>query len=318
MKNLFVIFAAITLTANIFAQSPNEMSYQAVIRNASGALVQNSNVGIRVSILQGSSSGSIIYEETLSAVTNANGLLSIEIGSGSIVIGLFSKINWANGPYFIKTETDINGGTNYSISSVSQLLSVPYALYASNAGNVPDSIWLKSGNNLYYNNGYLGLGTNNPTHYITIQENAINSDRNFILLKNTSTSQSSSVSISLQAGNSSNSLNIGHWAPTYNSYPNLLNNYGYIYSLALCVMGDTMRFMSNGHLSNPPQEWMRINSIGNIGIGTIDPHSKLTIDQGDINIKNNNGIIMTSPNGQCWRVTIDNNGNFVSTSITCP
>jgi hypothetical protein len=319
MKKLFTIITSIVIISSLLAQSPNKMNYQAVIRNTSGTLVANSNVGIRISILQDSLSGNVVYEETQSAVTNDNGLMTIEIGGGTMVTGTFANINWATGSYFIKTETDVAGGTNYSISAVSQLLSVPYALYASKAGNVTDNLWLKSGNNIYYNNGYLGLGTTTPTHYISIEKNGEQSDRNFISLKNTSTSESSSVTISLQAGSSNRSLSIGHWSSTYNVYPNLLNDYGYIGANGLVVLGDTIRFMSNGHSSIPPHEWMRINSVGNIGIGTTSPTSKLTISGGDININNSdNGIIMKSPNGQCWKITIDNNGNLNSNAITCP
>jgi hypothetical protein len=109
------------------------MSYQAVIRNALNALVTNQAVGMQISILQDSVSGTAVYVETQTPNTNANGLVSIEIGSGTIVSGTFSAINWANGPYFVKTETDPTGGTSYSITGTSQLLSVPYALHAKTA-----------------------------------------------------------------------------------------------------------------------------------------------------------------------------------------
>jgi hypothetical protein len=98
---------------------------------------------MRISILQTSSSGTAVYVETQTPITNANGLASIEIGGGTLVSGNFATINWANGPYFIKTETDPNGGTNYSITGTSQLLSVPYALYAESSGSsIPGPIGL--------------------------------------------------------------------------------------------------------------------------------------------------------------------------------
>jgi len=112
------------------------MSYQAVVRNSNNALVLSSVVGIQVSILQGSVSGTAVYVETQMPSTNANGLVSIEIGEGTIVSGAFSAIDWSNGPYFIKTETDPTGGSNYTITGVSQLLSVPYALHAKTAETV--------------------------------------------------------------------------------------------------------------------------------------------------------------------------------------
>ncbi len=136
MKKLFSIVAAVLITAGVFAQSPEKMSYQAVIRNNSNALVTNTSVGMKISILQGSASGTEVYVETQTPTTNVNGLVSIEIGSGTVVSGTFSSIDWSNDTYYIKTETDPTGGTSYSITGTSQLLSVPYALYAKTAGTV--------------------------------------------------------------------------------------------------------------------------------------------------------------------------------------
>ncbi|MCW0484141.1 fibrobacter succinogenes major paralogous domain-containing protein [Gaoshiqia sediminis] len=143
---LVPVAIGIFLTASVFlpqqagAQSPEKMSYQAVIRNSSGQLVTNTSVGMQISILQGSASGTSVYVERQFPTTNANGLVSIEIGAGTVVSGNFVTINWANGPYFIKTETDLNGGANYTITGTSQLLSVPYALHATTAETVSGEI----------------------------------------------------------------------------------------------------------------------------------------------------------------------------------
>ena len=141
MKKIITICAAILMTASVFlpqqasAQAPQKMSYQAVIRNSSNTLVINTQVGMQISILQGASNGTAVYVETQIPTTNTNSLVSIEIGGGTVVSGNFSTIDWANGPYFIKTETDPAGGTNYTITGTSQLLSVPYAMYAANSGS---------------------------------------------------------------------------------------------------------------------------------------------------------------------------------------
>jgi hypothetical protein len=126
VKKTFIFLMAVVCTAAAWAQPPDKISYQAVIRNNTGELVINQEIGISISILQGSESGTVIYSETQTPLTNANGLISIEIGMDNG----FSAIDWSNGPYFIKTEVDPAGGNNYSISGTSQLLSVPYALYA--------------------------------------------------------------------------------------------------------------------------------------------------------------------------------------------
>ncbi len=131
MKNLFTFFTAILISGILFAQSPQKMSYQAVVRDASNKLVVNHQVGMQISIVQSSEDGKVVYTETQTPTTNANGLVSIKIGDGAG----FASIDWSAGPYFIKTETDPAGGTSYTITGVSQLLSVPYALYAKNSGS---------------------------------------------------------------------------------------------------------------------------------------------------------------------------------------
>jgi hypothetical protein len=136
---IFILLFLMFLSLATIAQTQNGFSYQAVIRNSSGELVKNAPIGMQVSILQGSETGSAVYTETQTPVTNNNGLATTEIGIIDSVG--FAAINWAEGPYFLKIETDPNGGTNYTISGVSKLLSVPYALYAKyatssgNAGN---------------------------------------------------------------------------------------------------------------------------------------------------------------------------------------
>ena len=139
MKKLFTFMVAVFLTATLWAQSPNKMSYQAVIRNSSDQFVTNQTVGMQISILQGSASGTVVYTETQTPTTNSNGLVSLEIGTGTTSDD-FSSINWANGPYFIETETDPAGGISYTITGISQLLSVPYALHAKTAETVTGEI----------------------------------------------------------------------------------------------------------------------------------------------------------------------------------
>ncbi len=136
MKKIITICAALLMTASVFAQAPNKMSYQAVIRDGSNKLVASTPVGMQISILQGSESGTAVYVETQTPTTNANGLVSFEIGDGTVVSGAFASIDWANGPYFIKTESDPTGGTSYTITGTSQLLSVPYAMHAKTAESI--------------------------------------------------------------------------------------------------------------------------------------------------------------------------------------
>jgi hypothetical protein len=141
MKKINSILAALLLTASVFltqqaiAQAPQKMSYQSVLRNSSNVLLAETLVGIRISVLQGGAAGTPVYVETQTATTNANGLVSIQIGTGTTSTGTFAGIDWAAGTYFIKTETDPLGGTNYTITGTQEILSVPYAMYAAKSGD---------------------------------------------------------------------------------------------------------------------------------------------------------------------------------------
>ena len=133
MKKISFLIASVLFSFCLQAQAPLKFSFQTVIRNSNNQLVVGQTVGIKISILQGNPNGSEVYAETHEPLTNSNGLATLEIGVGSLLSGSFADINWANGPYFLKTETDPNGGINYTITSTSQLLSVPYALYSSSS-----------------------------------------------------------------------------------------------------------------------------------------------------------------------------------------
>ncbi len=135
MKRILITLTLFfSMLAVAFAQAPQKFTYQAVVRNESNTLVRG-NVGVRITILQGGANGTMVYQETHTAVTNANGLMTLQVGGGTVLSGDFAAIDWAAGPYFLKTETDPTGGTNYTIEGTQQLLSVPYALYAGHAAN---------------------------------------------------------------------------------------------------------------------------------------------------------------------------------------
>ncbi|MBC8436200.1 MAG: hypothetical protein H8D88_01400 [Bacteroidetes bacterium] len=135
MKRYFLLLSGIMLTLVVLAQSPQKFSYQAVVRDGDGKLIQNKPVGIRISVLEGSTSGPVVYMETHEVATNINGLITLELGAGTTSES-FSDINWSAFPHFLKTETDPTGGTSYTMTTVSQFLSVPYALYAKAAGTI--------------------------------------------------------------------------------------------------------------------------------------------------------------------------------------
>ena len=159
MKRIYTILVAVLISASVFAQTPEKMTYQSVLRNTSDLLITSQDIGMQISILRGSTSGTLVYSETHNTSTNVNGLVTIEIGNGIIVSGDFTTIDWSNDIYFIKTETDPTqaGGSTYTITGTSQLLSVPYALHAKTAETITGEIseddpfysaWNKSYNDL--------------------------------------------------------------------------------------------------------------------------------------------------------------------------
>jgi uncharacterized protein (TIGR02145 family) len=131
-----ILFSCLCLFVELIsAQAPQKLSYQAIIRDNANNLVKNAPVGMRLSLMFGAPGGTSVFVETHQTTTNINGLVSISIGSGTPVSGAIAGIDWAAGQYFIKTETDPTGGINYTVVGNSQLLSVPYALYANTAGS---------------------------------------------------------------------------------------------------------------------------------------------------------------------------------------
>ncbi len=134
MKQLFTILF-LSLTVCAFAQSPDAINYQTVVRDASGNTLTNQNVGFRIAILQGSQSGTIVYQESFALTTNGFGLANMVVGSGTVLNGNFSSIDWSNGPYFMQTAVDPAGGNAYAVMGTTQMVSVPYALHAATAAN---------------------------------------------------------------------------------------------------------------------------------------------------------------------------------------
>ncbi|MGE0636215.1 MAG: tail fiber domain-containing protein [Bacteroidia bacterium] len=138
-----------------FAQAPEKMNYQGVARDNSGNVLASQSIGLRITLHSGSPSGTTVYQETHSITTNTFGLFAIEIGGGTVVSGTIAGINWGNNSYYVQTEMDASGGSNYSNMGTAQLISVPYALYAKNAGG-GSAGWGLTGNS----------GTNPGTNFI--------------------------------------------------------------------------------------------------------------------------------------------------------
>lgn len=235
MKHIFTTLALIAMSLSALAQGPDLMTYQAILRDAQNELLTNQAVAIQISIMQGTPGNTPVYSEVHAVSTNANGLVSLEIGNG-VTGDDFSDIKWSSGPFFIKTETDPEGGTNYTITTTSQLLSVPFSKYADEAGNVfsgkytdltgaPTNVsafandagylnsrlWSQNGNDIYYQGGYIGIGTNSPGEALTLNNG---NDNTYVSFQNNSSGTGTSNGLLVGLNFASNAF-LWNYEPGY-------------------------------------------------------------------------------------------------------
>jgi hypothetical protein len=152
----------------VFAQVPQLFNYQGIARDAGGNVLPNRVIGVELSVLDGGPAGTVVYQEASTDTTNAFGLFTMQVGGGVVVSGTFSGINWATGNKYLQTAIDLTGGTNYTLSGTTQLLSVPYALYAQNAViGVSSGSWSLKGNAGTGDTAFIGTTDNTPLLFKT-------------------------------------------------------------------------------------------------------------------------------------------------------
>jgi uncharacterized protein (TIGR02145 family) len=202
MRKTFFFCAILILGSfKIYSQAPAGFSFQSIIRDNNGLLLPNQQIGAKFSIIQTTPTGQIAFSETQVSTTNSNGLLTLVIGSGNVLSGSIDSINWASGPYFLQSEFDLTGGNNYTISNTTQLLSVPYALYAKNSGSSTQGpqgpqgpqgvqgpagpVWMNvsiTGDTLFYPGGFIIVpgvsSSNNGNTYVTCPTSVIDHEGN--------------------------------------------------------------------------------------------------------------------------------------------
>jgi|LakMenEpi03Aug12_release.lakeMendotaPanAssembly.Ray.scaffolds.fasta_scaffold53764_3 uncharacterized protein (TIGR02145 family) len=248
MKKLHTLLALV-ITLVTFAQAPQGFNYQATVRNSSGAVIANQNVNFKFNIMLNSATSLPVFSETHLAPTDDLGQVNLVIGQGTATTGSFSTINWGTGNYYLGIE--LNTGAGYVAMGTTQLLSVPYALYANSSGNaqaatptlasvlavnnsanntkitnlanptnaqdavtksyldnLDNSKWLKNGNNVFYNGGNVGIGTNNPTFGLEVVSNSLEARRGIMMSHYTDNNNASQIMLSKYRGSFAQPQNV--------------------------------------------------------------------------------------------------------------
>lgn len=210
MKKSILFFAFyLMISALLYAQAPAKFNYQAAVRNASGTILANQSVNFRLSIKAGSASGTTIYSETNLVVSNAAGLVNINVGSGTPVWGSMSNIDWTANLYFLSIEMDITGGTNFQLMGTQQLVSVPYALDAKIAEKAKD-LQLPFANINYETNTNFSIENGASGKIMNLKRNATSGTQPVLDIDNLSTDlNATTLRVSSSAGTTS-SFNAGN------------------------------------------------------------------------------------------------------------
>jgi uncharacterized small protein (DUF1192 family) len=233
--------------------TPTMMNYQAVARNSSGAILANQLIGLRLSIEDGPG-GTVLYSERQTPTTNIFGLLTVKLGGGTLLSGSWSGINWSGGNQWLKVDMDPTGGSSYTPMGESELLTVPFANVA---GTSADNHWSANGGDIYNNNsGGVAIGTTTATNLLTI-----NSPSYWAATQYTTGATGSGSNDGFYVGINSNIGDAAIW--NFEAQP--------------------IFFGTNS------TERMRLNSAGNLGIGTSNPNHMLEVAQGGVNINTNEG-----------------------------
>ena len=271
----FLCTVFVLVCVSIQAQAPQGFKYQALIRDSEGKSMVNQEVGIRINIQQDSSGGTVVYSETHSVTTGSSGLVNLVIGNGSYVSGNFNQVDWSLGNYFVQVEVDKKGGSNYQLVGESKLFSVPYALYSESSGTSGSntaSDWKKSGNDIYYDEGKVGIGMI-PTHAFNVK------DENSIL-----GFKDQPGSTSLMVGNKSDGiaglyLDAADGDFSGSDYFIIHQDDNLDLNIESMYHAGDIKFMTKPALGQTPEkESMRITKAGKVGIGTNDPSSILSLE----------------------------------------
>lgn len=335
MKKTFLTFiTSVAISASLWAQAPQAFNYQGVARDLSGTALVAKNISVKASILDGSLTGTVVYAETHAIATNQFGLFTLSIGTGTVASGIFANTNWATGNKYLKIEIDPNGGSSYTLAGTTQLLSVPYAMYAAKAGD-SNNQWATTATGLNYNKGDISIGnemTDKSSWFKISKDNSDANRRALLTIENTYDGSTSNSGVHVTSGNGTNKAIVEMVAHAKSYFPALgYSGYGSVRSekLDLWSMANTntsdgfIVFRTGGNYASgiESKERVKIDHNGNVGIGTITPtatlHSNGTVRLQGLTSNNTlTNALVTDANGNVFTKDISTIGNSQWTDVT--
>jgi hypothetical protein len=289
MNKIILLFSFTFLSLVVLAQTPQAFNYQAVARDNAGMPIPNKVVNIRISILQGSATGTPVYTETFNLSTNKLGLFNLQMGTGTVQSGTFANINWGSSTYFSRVEIDPAGGTNFTVLGTSPMLSVPYALYAKKVETESQSLSL-SGNTLSISSG----------NSVVLPSATLQAGTGIAINGNTITNTAPGVTYTAGAGISINNNVITNNAP--NQTVSLTGSNG------VNVTGTYPNFAISGSSSSSGQ--IIVMNTANATTLTLTAPSLIQVG-GTITLSTDNSRLATSNNNQIFGGTFQGSGSQV-------
>lgn len=320
--------------------TPLAFTYQGLARDAqSNRIARNRDIGIEAGLLQTSPQGTAIYTEVHTVRTDNFGVFSTAIGAGLPTLGDFSDVDWSAGPYFLQISIDARNNGNFELLGMTQLLSVPYALYAERAGSTDSDggdgsddsddsgLWEDKGSYIIPADEDKSVWIGDVGGDATLRQKLVVSGAVYPVFN-------SGFMTPAEVDQVDNKGNAGRTGMFYNFGGDLFHRgfWGVVVDRNAGGFDNPSSSYFGGVNPDPGSFAVRyrlnssdfrtdfiVRANGDVGVGTKNPASKLEVTDGDVYINDvNSGVIMKSPNGDCWRMTVSDSGQPVFNQIACP